>query len=148
MKNLNENREILKLDDLIGFYDEKLLKDLREGKYDELALLSSDDRNNGKIMEPLLYAVKNEKNTYKVYKYYGESLQRDILTENRELAVNIVKEEPELIEGTPISRNPQFILEYVQSNPEIIRYIDTHLITNDIFINELNNKNNSESFWR
>jgi len=144
MKNLNENREILKLDDLIGFYDEKLLKDLREGKYDELALLSSDDRNNGKIMEPLLYAVKNEKNTYKVYKYYGETLQRDILRDNKELAVNIVIKEPELIEGTPISRDPQFILENVQINPKVIRYMDSRLKTDSKFIDYLSNQSNSE----
>lgn len=145
MDNLNSNRENLKISDLkkSKLYNIKMLEQLEAGDFTGLKQLSADDRNNRQFMEPLLYAVKNELNTYKVYKYYGENLQGDILRDNKELAVDIVIKEPELIEGTPISRNPQFILEHVQSNPEIIRYMDQHLKTNDIFINELNNKKNS-----
>lgn len=144
MDKLNSNREVLKISDLkkSKIYNIKMLEQLEVGDFTGLKQLSADDRNNRQFMEPLLYAVKNELNTYKVYKYYGENLQGDILRDNKELAVDIVIKEPELIEGTPISRNPQFILEHVQSNPKIIRYMDQHLKTNDIFINELNNKKN------
>ena len=148
MSELNSNRESLKLNDIkqSGLYAVELLEKLETGDFSELDKLTADDRNNREIMEPLLYAVKNEPelNTYIVYKYYGDALQRDILRDNRELAVNIVREEPELMEGTPISRNPQFILENVQNNPKIIRYMDSYLKTNEQFINTLNKNENLE----
>lgn len=143
MNKLNSNKSIKDLKQS-GLYDIELLERLEVGDFSKLAQLSVDDKNNREFMEPLLYAVKKDKHTYKVYRDYGDELKRDILRDNRELAVSIAIEEPELIEGTPISRNPQFILEHVQSNPKIIRYMDSHLKTNDIFINELNKKESLE----
>ena len=151
MNNLNNNIE--KIDDLKEFrnkegkplYNKELLEQLKNGNFeDELARISENDRKEREFMEPLLYAVKKDKGTYVVFKQYSDSLKRDIIRDNRELAVDIIINEPELIEKTPISGNEQFILEYVQMNPKMIRYIDSQLKTNEQFINKLNKKENLE----
>lgn len=140
MGELNNTRN-LKINDLekSGLYDKQLLNELRIGDFTSLSELPLDVRADIEYMEPLLYAVKNELDTFKVYKYYAESLQNDI-----RLASEIIKTEPDLIEGTPISRNEQFIKENARSKPQIIKYMDPQLKTNEQFISELKSEKNSQ----
>ena len=83
-------------------------------------------------MEPILYAIKNEFDTYEIYTYYGVNLQ-----DNAKLASEIIKEEPELIKDTPISRNEEFILQNVKTNPNIIKYMSENLKENTEFLENL-----------
>lgn len=133
MKNF-ENVKSLTIKDLkeSGKYSQELLESLTVGKYQELYALSISDRANRDFMEPLLYAVKNEMGTYAVYTYYSENLQDDIV-----LATQIIQTEPELIEGTPISKNKQFIIEHVDTNPEIISYMSPALKSDIDVIEEI-----------
>lgn len=130
MKNLG-NVEQLVISDLVeeGMYSQELLKDLLLGKYEELYKLPIADRANRDFMYPLLYAVKNTNSTYVVYKYLGENLQ-----DNTKLAAEIIEaKEPELLKGTPVSKNRDFIKEKVETYPELVTYMSPEL-KNDIEI--------------
>lgn len=140
MQRFSNNR-ILSIIDLeqSGIYPQELLEDIKHGNYNELERLANEIKADRDYMEPLLYAVKNDFNTYEVYRYYGENLQND-----SKLAGEIILLEPELIEGTPISGNKQFIIEHVNSNPEIIQYMSDDLKEDDKIIMQLYNMNNEE----
>ena len=140
MKKFNDVKK-LKIKDLeeSGFYNEKLLNELRIGNFTGLSELPIDTRADIEYMEPLLYAVKNEIDTFKVYRYYAENLQNDV-----KLASEIIKSEPDLIEGTPISRNEQFIKDNARNKPQIIKYMDPQLKTNERFISELKSEKSSQ----
>lgn len=115
-----------------GQYTQELLKALQEGKYQEIYRLSISDRSNQDFMEPLLYAVKNDKGTYAIYAYYSETLQDNIV-----LATEIIKTQPELLEGTPVSRNREFVVENIKENPEIAKYINPSLKNDTKVIEEI-----------
>lgn len=113
-------------------YNSELLENLEQGNYKELLNLSLEDRTNKDYMEPLLYAIRNDKGSWIVYKFYGENLQDDF-----KLASKIIKTEPELIENTPISNNKQFFVKNISENPEIIKYMNSNLKEDTNFIQEL-----------
>ena len=123
MKKFSNNR-ILTIKDLeeSGIYEQELLQDLMKCDFRRLIDLSIVTRADIDYMEPLLFAVKNEFNTFGVYEYYAESLQNDV-----RLASEIVVSEPNLIEGTPISGNKQFIMDNIEVNPQIIKYMSPDL---------------------
>ena len=138
MKTFSNNR-VLRFKDLEGFYDKNLLEALKLGNFKELANLSIEDKSNLDFIEPLLYAVRNEFNTYAVYPYLAESLQNNI-----SLATEVIASEPELIQGTAISSNSQFILEHADSYPEIVQYMSNSLKSNPSVIKDLVSLNNKE----
>lgn len=120
------------LDVLQNESDKVLSKHLSE-------LLSEDIKKSIDIMVPLLYAVKNDRGTYVVYKCYNENLQNDI-----ELAREIIENEPELIEDTPISNNRQFILEVATIKPEVVQHMSQRLKDDSTFTEELCELQNKE----
>ena len=136
------NNRIVNFKDLrkSGIYSNILLDELEQGNYKFLKeLLSETDRGNRNIMEPILYAVRNEHNTYQIYTYYAKVLQ-----ENKDLAKEIVRYEPELIYNTSVSNNRQFILEMVNINPEVVKYMSKTLKEDTEFIEDLCEINNKE----
>ena len=123
-----------------GFYNQDLLNSLKNREfYAIMDFIPEDDRANIDIMEPLLYAVRNELGTYEVFKYYQKNLQNDI-----ELASEIIVREPELIKDTPISLNRQFILDNMEKNPKIIEYMNSNLKTDKDFISQISSTKNPE----
>ena len=134
MDNFSNNRSV-KFVELrgSGIYSQKLIDELQNGNYEVLArTVESNQRRDISFMEPILYAVKNEHGTYKVYKYYGENLQNNI-----ELARDIIKSEPELIEDTPVSNNLEFVLESAKINPKVVQYMSPTLKSNSDFAEQL-----------
>ena len=140
MKKFSNNR-IVTIKDLekSGIYEQSLLQDLMLGDFKKLLDLPIETRADLDYMEPLLFAVKNELNTFKVYGYYAESLQ-----DNVKLAAEIVATEPNLIEGTPISKNKQFVMDNIEVNPKIIKYMNPTLKSDTKLIQELTNINNPQ----
>lgn len=140
MKKFSNNR-VVTIKDLekSGIYEQALLQDLNKGDFRKLLDLPIETRADIDYMEPILFAVKNELNTFRVYKYYTENLQ-----DNVKLASEIVATEPNLIEGTPISRNKQFFKDNIEVNPQIIKYMSPALKLDTNFIQELSNINNPE----
>lgn len=137
-----QNTKELKIEDLrkSNMYPEDVIEKIENQDFSALEnLISSSDRENRDFMEPLLYAVKNEYNTYIIFSFLGENLQNDV-----ELALEIIKEEPELIKGTPLSKNKQFILESASINPEVVKYMAPELESDKTFIVDLYKKNNLE----
>ncbi len=135
------NNKIVTIKDLeeSGIYEQALLQDLNKGDFSRLSELPIKTRSDIEFMEPILYAVKNELDTFSVYKYYAESLQDD-----EKLAAEIVVVEPNLIEGTPISRNKQFVMDNIEVNPQIIKYMSSALKSDPDLIQELSNINSQE----
>lgn len=135
-----ENNRLVNFDDLDKVineegkrvYSPRLIQGIRNGDYNLLNEISPADRSDRKFMEPLLYAVKNEKNTYMVYKYYGEDLQEDL-----GLLIEVVIDEPEIIQNTPISYNREYILDVAEINPRVILYMSDTLKNDPEFIEEL-----------
>lgn len=140
MKKFSNNR-VVTIKDLeeSGIYEQALLQDLNKGDFRRLSDLPIETRADIDYMEPILFAVKNELNTFRVYKYYAENLQ-----DNVKLASEIVLTEPNLIEGTPISRNKQFVMDNIEVNPQIIKYMSPALKSDTNLIQELSNINNPE----
>ena len=134
MERFEYDKSTVTLNELIAkqLYSKELLEALKGGKYQELYTLSASDRANRDYMEPLLYAVKNENGTYAVYTYYAENLQNDT-----RLAAEIIQTEPQLIEGTPISQNKEFVMAHISSNPNIIGYISPTLKSDVDIIHEV-----------
>ena len=128
------NNKSVKMIDLrkSGDYPQHLLDMLMNRDYSELAKYPSDTRSNPDYMNALLYAIKNELGTYEIYKYFTESLQNDV-----ELTSEIIKTEPHLLAGTPLSDDPQFIKENINETPEIAYYMSTPLKSDPKFVSEL-----------
>ena len=120
-------------------YPYKLLEQLSIGNHNCLYDLSPAQREDREFMEPLLYAVKNTPacgGKYIVYKYYGEKLQEDL-----GLLIEVIEDDPSIIEGTPISKNKEFMLDIAEIKPSVIPYIDDSLKLDPEFIEELNELN-------
>lgn len=113
-------------------YSPRLIQGIKNGDYNLLNEISPSDRSDREFMEPLLYAVKNEKNTYIVYKHYGEDLQEDL-----GLLIEVIIDEPEIIQNTPISYNREYILDVAEINPRVILYMSDTLKNDTEFIEEL-----------
>ncbi|MCL2383837.1 MAG: DUF4116 domain-containing protein [Oscillospiraceae bacterium] len=129
-----EDNKVVRFEDLRKNerYGKTLLNSLEAGDFKVLAELELDERADLEFMEPILYAIKNEFNTYVAYKYYSESLQN-----NPALAKRIIMTEPELILDTPMGSNRQFIQENVVSNPEVITYMSPELKRDTTFVTGL-----------
>ena len=140
MKSFSNNRTV-KIKDIIesGMYDPELINALTSGRFNYLADLPVELRGNIDYMEPLLYAVRNELGTYNVYQYYTESLQ-----DNEKLASEIIVEEPDLIAGTPVSKNEEFILNNVKTNPKILQYMSPELKSSGEMLEKLNSIDSRE----
>lgn len=117
-------------------YSPRLMQGIKNGDYSILNEINPADKNDREFMEPLLYAVKNEKATYIVYKYYGEDIQEDL-----GLLIEVVIDEPEIIQNTPISYNREYILDVAEINPRVILYMSETLKNDTEFIEELRELN-------
>lgn len=115
-----------------GKYSDYIIKSLMNNKIKVLNDLPRALKGDADFMEPILYAVKNELKTYKVYKYMGENLQN-----NFAIASQIIVDEPELIKDTPISHNKQFFVTNANINPKIIEYMHPIIKSDSEFIGEL-----------
>lgn len=135
-KNVN-----FKLLEESGVYSQELLQQLRIGNYEYITeTVDLNLRENENFMEPLLYAVKNERGTYALFKQFGDNLQQSDLT----LAIELVVYEPEIIEDTAVSSNKQFMLELAEVNPEVIEYMAPELKRDGKFIKQLCELNDKE----
>lgn len=114
-------------------YTEKLLQALERGDFNYLNEIDISDRNNKEYMEPLLFAVKNNKGSYEVFKYYGEELQKREIELAREIIVN----EPSVLENTAIASDSILAFKLVEFKPEIIRYISNGLKNDGEFIKQI-----------
>lgn len=124
-----------------GQYPIEMIEQLRNGNYNYITQnVDLHLRENKKFMEPLLYAVKNDRGSYVLFKQYGDNLQQGDL----DLAIEVTRYEPEIIEDTAISSNKYFMLELVEANPEVIEYMSPELKNDAQFIEQLCELNNSE----
>ena len=113
-------------------YDSKLINNLQAGNFKILAEYSYDTRANIDFIEPILWAVKNRFNTYIVYKYYSQNLKN-----NFNLGIKIAKGEPQLLKDSPLMDNKRFILQTININPEIVKYVSPNLMKDESFKKEL-----------
>lgn len=142
MRYFDDNKKVRFSDlEASGIYSTAIMNAVKDIKtlYKLKDLLDIDTKKDKDFMEPLLYAVKNEKGTYAIYEYYDESLQKDT-----KLATEIILTEPELIENTPFSRQKDFILKVAEINPRVISYMSTDLKKDSEFTGELCNLQNSD----
>ena len=138
----SENTKDISIEELnkINTYSKDVINAIEKQDYSSLeTLLSYSDRENKDVMMPILYAVKNKYNTYAIFSILGRNLQ-----ENIELALEVIKEEPELIKGTALSNNKDFILNCASINPEVLKYISPELEQDKEFIINLYRKNNKD----
>jgi len=123
-----------------GLYPSEVMEAIKQGNYRELKnLLDTETRKDKDFMEPLLYAVKKEKGTYAIFECYDAVLQDDI-----ELAREIVRKEPELLEDTPLSKKKDVVLELAEINPKVVRHMDQELKLDTAFTGELCKLQNAE----
>lgn len=110
-------------------YSDELLQEIYNRNFKNVDKMLEDyQRKDRDFMEPLLYAVKHTYGTYIIYNSYSVGLQND-----EKIAMEIIKDEPELIKGTPMSRNSEFILKAAQTNPRVVTYMDKDLSKDIIF---------------
>lgn len=115
-----------------GLYNIDILDSIKSKNFSVLKNLSPAERSSATYMYPLLWAVKDELGTFEVYSYMGEDLQRD-----PEITGEVIKVQPDLIVGTPLSRDRNFILTHIQSVPILSYYMSESLKTDTSFIMEL-----------
>lgn len=142
MKYFGNNKNVnFKLLEESGLYPQELLVQIRNGNYEYITeTLDLSKRENENFMEPLLYAVKNERGTYALFKQFGDNLQQSDLA----LAIEVVVYEPEIIEDTAVSRNKHFMLELAEVNPEGIEHMAPELKRDGEFIKQLCELNDKE----
>lgn len=132
--------ETCKLIDLeqSGMYSKNLIESLKKNEYSNLRdYLSPDELSDWDIMGPILHAIKNEYNTYIIYKYCGENIQSD-----PKLSREILREEVKLIEGTPLSRDKEFIKKSIDVNPNVMLYMSDDLKSDTEFLKDcISNEN-------
>ena len=116
-------------------YSSELIDALMEGNVSVLAKVPMTQRSDRAFMVPLLYAVKNRTGTYEVFRYCGEKIQSDPT-----VAIDVLRADPSLIEGTPLCNDPVFIKNTIGSCPEIAQYISYELKQNDKFTAEVFNE--------
>ncbi len=103
-------------------YSKDIIEWLKRGQIDKIGDLPLEERSNKDFILPILYTVKNEYNSYKVYSHIAPSLQCD-----ESLTLEVIESEPGLIEGTPLAADKNFIEKYMNRYPEITKYMDETL---------------------
>lgn len=102
-------------------------------------IINEGETRNMNFMYPLLYAVKNDYNTYYIYKLMGENLQID-----QDLGMEVALTEPKLLAETPLSSDKEFLLKSSERNGKVLEYMSTDLKEDVSFLIELNNSDNPE----
>ena len=116
-------------------YPVELIEELKKENIDSIILyLDSEQRNKKEVMLPVLYTIKNEFNTYIVYEYFNDELQKDMV----DLAKEIAKEEPEVLKGSAICNSKQFV-EVIKENPNVTKYMSEQLKQDTEVVVELAN---------
>ena len=109
-----------------------LVNALRAGDYSYLNNVPDSYRGQESFMLPLLFAVKNGPNaTFAIFTYFSPELQND-----PELGKMIIKDEPYLINNTPLASNREFILQNVRTNPDLRFYISNTLRNDPTFLRD------------
>ena len=117
---MNRNYETYTIKELEGIVPEDLVKKLDAGEFKSVyTYLSKEQRNDKEIMYPIMYAIKNEFDTYIVFKYMGGTLQKS----NYDLAMQILVKEPEMINETSFKTDEKFKAEASIKNPKIINQV-------------------------
>jgi len=140
---MNFDKAKIKLKDLEGHYDNSLVEELKMERVEVIAGLGETQRENPDFMEPLLYAMINEYNSYEIYKHCGPKL-KGLLQGDLQLSTEIVINAPELIVDSPLASDKTLILTNVEKNPEIVKYISPSLDNDQAFLKELTSTNNSQ----
>lgn len=96
------------------------------------SIFEPKDKNDPNIMEPLVYAVRKENKTFKLYRCLGDNLQKDI-----EFARDIIIEEPEVLKDTEAGNDENFILQMAELQPEVILNMSPSLKSNTELIKKL-----------
>ena len=137
MKYFMDNTKV-RIEDLktVAVYDKELLGELEKGHFEKLKELDEEYLENRDFMEPILYAMVHEFNTYEVYKYFGDKLKFYLKPESR-LSSEIMINNPELMVDSPLAEAKELILENKERNPDIVKYISPELEDDEIFITKL-----------
>ncbi len=113
-------------------YSPELIEALMEGNIAILSKIPMTQRNDRAFMVPLLYAVKNRTGSFEVFKYCGEKIQGDPT-----VAIDVLRVDPSLIEGTPLCSDPVFIMNTIGSCPAIAEYVSYDLKKDEKFTSEV-----------
>lgn len=140
----------IKLDSLseIGLYDEELIGSLQRGDYGILNKLDNSKREDPDFMFPILYAMINDPNidkseAYSAYEFCGEKLKRALVNDYN-LSCDIMLYQPELIIDSPLAVEKNIILQNVERNPDILKYVSPSLDEDQEFLSDLSKLNNRE----
>lgn len=125
--------------DMKRIYSDDLIENMQNKNFNYLYNIDITLRSDMYFMNQLLFAVRNSKGTYEVYKYYGEELQKDIT-----IVSEIVSKQPEVIENTAVSYNETIMMQLAQINPRTILYMSETLKDNENFIQSLCETGNNE----
>lgn len=131
MKNKINNIKTCTLKDLEekNNIPKELLKRINNGDFNSInEYLDSIQKEDKDIMFSILYAVKNKFDTNIVFKYMGYELQKN----NEELAIDILRQEPELLKDICFKNDVTFIAKVVNENPNIIEYIPENINSTEL----------------
>ena len=115
-----------------GIYDIDIINNIKSKNFSALKKLSNNELSSATYMYPLLWAVKNELGTFEVYSYMSEDLQSD-----PDITTEILKVQPELFVGSPLSKDRRFILANITKMPQISLYMSETLKSDAGFVMEL-----------
>ena len=134
MEKIFENHKIVRITDLRDKpqYPRNFVEHLMHRDFSDLKNLPVEIKSDINYMEPILYAVKNEFDTYEIYSYYPESLQA-----NAQLGAEIVRSEPHLIEKTPLGNDSNFIIQNIEVAPQLAYYMDSKLKDDPVVVEAL-----------
>lgn len=149
MDNLIDYSKI-KLDNLAetGLYDEELINSLQRGDYGILNKLDNSKREDANFMFPILYSMINDpsidkSDAYSAYEFCGDKLKRALVNDYN-LSCDIMLYQPELIIDSPLAVEKNIILQNVEKNPDILKYVSPSLNEDHEFLSDLSNLNNRE----
>lgn len=122
------------LDNLLstGIYDIDIIKSIKSKNFSALKKLSTNELSSATYMYPLLWAVKNDLGTFEVYSYMSEELQSDT-----DITSEVLKVQPELFVGSPLSKDRRFILANIAKMPQLSLYMSETLKSDAGFVMEL-----------
>lgn len=123
-------------------YSEEIITAIEENDYIKLKspeVISPEQRQDINFMGPIVYAYQKQNGSYIAYKACGKDLQTRL-----DFAIDIIKEDPKVIEDTWASANRAFIEEISSHKPEVVKYMSEDLQLDSVFIRELCELNNRE----
>lgn len=126
-----------------GLYDEELLEDLKNERFETLRGLGAKGEDEN-FIRPILYAMINEYNFYEVYIPIVDKVKLSLMQNDYTLSLHIMEQAPQVIENSPLAENKDLILTAAEKNPEVIKYISTNFKEDKEFLGSLVKSSNSE----